>query len=133
MKSLLEVLWRGEGGSKSQEKNGHLWMAPMPIEQSQHRCWEKVNKYSTFHSGRLRFAFLARKFYSKSHANFGDRPMGNQRKNCTLCFLTVFIYRKVASSRQVYYSILDFFVQSSEYISIKFPLHKRSENALVCY
>ena len=98
MKSLLEVLWERRGGLKKSGKNGHLWMAPMPIEQSQHRCWEKVNKYSTFHSGRLRFAFLARKFYSKSHANFGDRPMGNQRKICTLCFLSVFIYLFVISS-----------------------------------
>ena len=59
---------------------------PMPIEQSQHRCWEKVNKYSTFHSGRLWFAFLARIFYSKSHANIEDRSMGNQRMICYIVF-----------------------------------------------
>ena len=33
------------------------------------------------------------------------------------------IYRKVASSRPVYYSILNSFGQRSQYISIKFPLH----------
>ena len=37
-------------------------------------------------------------------------------------------YRKVASSRPVYYSILNSFGQRSQYISIKFPLHKQSEN-----
>ena len=38
------------------------------------------------------------------------------------------IYRTVASSRQVYYSILNSFGQISQYISIKFPLYKQSEN-----
>ena len=33
-------------------------------------------------------------------------------------------YRKVASSKLVYYSILELFDQKSQYISIKFPLHK---------
>ena len=33
-------------------------------------------------------------------------------------------YRKVASSRPIYYSILDSLGQRSQYISIKFPLHK---------
>ena len=42
-------------------------------------------------------------------------------------------YRRVASSRMVYYSILETFGQRSKYISIKFPLHKHSENAWVCY
>ena len=41
------------------------------------------------------------------------------------------IYRKVASSRPVYYSILELFGQRSQYKSIKFPLHIHSENALV--
>ena len=58
------------GGSKIQEKlPTSLMDGPMPIEQSQHSCWEKVNKYSTFHSGRLRFVFLARKFYSILETN----------------------------------------------------------------
>ena len=43
------------------------------------------------------------------------------------------IYRKVASSRLVYYSILNSFGQRSQYISIKFPLHKQSENPWMCY
>ena len=42
-----------------------------------------------------------------------------------------FTYRKVASSRPVYYSILQLFDQRSQYISIKFPLHKPSENVLL--
>ena len=42
-------------------------------------------------------------------------------------------YHKVASSRPFYYSILESFGQRSEYISIKFPLHKESENPWTCY
>ena len=37
-------------------------------------------------------------------------------------------YRKVASSRPVYYSISDSLGQRTQYISVKFPLHKQSEN-----
>ena len=44
-----------------------------------------------------------------------------------------FNYRKVASSRPIYYSILDHFVQRSQYISIKIPLHKQSKNVTMCY
>ena len=40
--------------------------------------------------------------------------------------------RKVASSRPVYYSILNSLGQRSQYISIKFPLHKSSENPKMC-
>ena len=42
-------------------------------------------------------------------------------------------YFKVTSSRPVDYSILETFGQRSQYISIKFPLHKHSESAWVCY
>ena len=42
-----------------------------------------------------------------------------------------FTYHKVASSRPVYNSILELFGQRSQYISIKFPLHKPSENVLL--
>ena len=42
------------------------------------------------------------------------------------------MYRKVESSRPVYYSILELFSQRSQYISIKFPLHKPSENLKMC-
>ena len=38
------------------------------------------------------------------------------------------IYGKVASSRLVYYLIMDHFVQRSQYISIKFPAYQQSEN-----
>ena len=38
------------------------------------------------------------------------------------------IYRKVESVRPVYYPILEHFGQRPQYISIKFPLHKHSEN-----
>ena len=44
-----------------------------------------------------------------------------------------FTYRKVESSRPVYYSILKLFGQRSQYISIKFALYKSSENPWVCY
>ena len=56
-------------------------------------------------------------------------------KEQTFCDNFVFLeYRKVASSRLVYYSILNSFAQRSQYISIKFPLHKQSENPwVVCY
>ena len=42
-------------------------------------------------------------------------------------------YRKVASSRPVYYSILNSFGQRSQYVNIKLPLHKQSENPSMCY
>ena len=42
-------------------------------------------------------------------------------------------YSKVAISKPVYSSILNSLGQRSQYISIKFPLHKESENAGVCY
>ena len=45
------------------------------------------------------------------------------------CKTRISIYRKVASSRPVYYSILNSFGQRSQYISTKFPLHKLSENS----
>ena len=38
-----------------------------------------------------------------------------------------------SSSRPVYYSILELFDQRSQYISIKFPLPKLSENLKMCY
>ena len=38
-------------------------------------------------------------------------------------------YRKVVRNRPVYSSILNFSGKRSQYISIKFPLHKQSENA----
>ena len=41
--------------------------------------------------------------------------------------------RKVASSRPVYYSILESLGQRLQYISIKFLLHKQSENPKMCY
>ena len=44
-----------------------------------------------------------------------------------------FAYRKVVCSRPVYYSILELFGQRSQYISIKFPLHKPYENLKMCY
>ena len=40
------------------------------------------------------------------------------------------MYRKVGSTRPVYYSILNSFGQRSQYISIKFPLHKQSWKSL---
>ena len=40
---------------------------------------------------------------------------------------------KVARSRLDNYSILESFGQRSQYISIKIPLHKQSENPWVCY
>jgi hypothetical protein len=42
-------------------------------------------------------------------------------------------YLKVASNRLVYYSILNCFGQRSQYISIKFPPQKQSENPEMCY
>ena len=42
-------------------------------------------------------------------------------------------YLKVLSSRPIYCSILNSLCQRSQYVSIKLPLHKQSENAWVCY
>ena len=48
------------------------------------------------------------------------------------CFASVrTTYHTVASSRLIYYSILDHYVQRSQNISIKIPLHKQSENLLL--
>ena len=44
-----------------------------------------------------------------------------------------FKYRKVPTSRPVYYSILNSLGQRSQYIIIKFPLHNQSENPKMCY
>ena len=43
----------------------------------------------------------------------------------------IFIYCKVASSRPVYYPILNSFGQRSQYISIKFTLYRQSLNVLL--
>ena len=51
---------------------------------------------------------------------------------CTPANISIYFqikHRKVASSRLVYYSILNSFGQRSLYISIIFPLHKQSENS----
>ena len=50
-----------------------------------------------------------------------------------ICTYLKIRYRKVASSRPVYYSILELFGQRSQYIGMKFPLHKASENLKMCY
>ena len=42
-------------------------------------------------------------------------------------------YRKVTSSRPVYYSILNSLGQRSQCISIKFPLLKQPKNVWVCF
>ena len=47
---------------------------------------------------------------------------------CVSHFESRITYHKVASSRPVYYSIFELFDQRSQYICIKFPLHKPSEN-----
>ena len=44
-----------------------------------------------------------------------------------------FRYRKVSSSRLVYYSILNCFGQRSQYISIEIPLHYQSEKDCMCF
>ena len=54
-------------------------------------------------------------------------------KKRPLKFKILYNYRKVASGTPVYYSILDHFVQRSQYISIKIPLHKQSETPWMCY
>ena len=46
---------------------------------------------------------------------------------------SLLIYRKVVSSWPVYYSILDSLGQRSQYISIKFPLHKQFGKNWMCY
>ena len=61
-------------------------------------------------------------------AHIAPRPWGQ-----SLYESTITIYRKVASTRPVYYSILEFFGQRSQNISIKVPLHKQSENPQMCY
>ena len=43
------------------------------------------------------------------------------------------VYHKVASIRSVYYSILDLLGQRSQYIRVKFPFNKLSENLKMCH
>ena len=50
----------------------------------------------------------------------------------TWLFIMTTTYRKVASSRPVYYSTVDILGQRSQYISIKFPPHTPSENLKTC-
>jgi hypothetical protein len=55
--------------------------------------------------------------------------MKQDNEDFTANYITnVSIYRRVASSRPVYYSILNSLGQRSQYVSLKFPLHKQSEN-----
>ena len=46
-------------------------------------------------------------------------------KLCSIKIAHRMTYWKAASSRLVYYSLLDHFVQRSQYISMKIPLHKQ--------
>ena len=48
-------------------------------------------------------------------------------------FSLTFEYCKVASSRPVYYSILNSFGQRSQYISIEIPIQKQSNYPWMCY
>ena len=50
-----------------------------------------------------------------------------KKKSTVLCVKSR-IYHKLPSSRPVYYSILELIVKRSQYIGIKFTLHKLSEN-----
>ena len=57
-------------------------------------------------------------------------PFACQKLTCiSIVSICSIPFRKVASSRQVYDSILNFFGQRSQDTSIKFPLHKESECA----
>ena len=55
-------------------------------------------------------------------------PISNSEPMIFFSECLFMIYCKVRSSRPVYYSILELFGQRSQYISIKFLLHKQSEN-----
>jgi hypothetical protein len=81
-------------------------------------------------------------FFNPRFCKSWDCPSISNSKNCIqhhsqVSQITRFqnpkTHRKVASSRPVYYSILNPFGQRSQYISIRFPLHKQSENPWVCY
>ena len=48
-----------------------------------------------------------------------------------MCSEPLYQIPESANSRPVYYSILELFGHRSQYISIKFPLHKPSENVLL--
>ena len=57
----------------------------------------------------------------------------SDKVRCDMQLLSVEDCRKGASSRPVYYSILNSLEQRSQYINIKFLLHKQSENPKMCY
>ena len=68
------------------------------------------------------------------HVTFGQKvPKLNSRQvYCSRLYgIWKKEYRKVASSRPVYYLILELFGQRSQYKSIQFPLLKPSENVLL--
>ena len=66
---------------------------------------------------------------SKSRCFLSHRGISYKKSS----FYMIYRYCKVGSSRPVYYSILNYFGQMSQYISIKFTLHKQSENSWICY
>ena len=63
----------------------------------------------------------------------GCRALGIYKNSFGAIVDVDFAYRKVARSRPVYYSMLNYFGERSQYISINFPLHKQSENLKMCH
>ena len=61
---------------------------------------------------------------SKSRCFLSHRGISYKKSS----FYMIYRYCKVGSSGPVYYSILNYFGQRSQYINIKFPLYKESEN-----
>ena len=90
---------------------------PMPIEQSQHRCWEKVNKYSTFHSGRIIPTFLIMPLpdtllcrwslviSNNTHSwRYPKYPKGDQKGNYTVqkkLYLLKWHFRVLGSAKKI--------------------------------
>ena len=90
---------------------------------------------STLESVQLisRIIFWAKHISIFSHPSWDLRFYINPEPFSVRSNQYVFTSHKVASSRPAYYSILNSFGQRSQYISIKFPLHKPSENLKTCY
>ena len=106
----FQTVWSFNNWTCIQAISRHLWQIWLLLLTT-YRCtalWFMINN-------------LIQKFKIKNPNTFyNNRVMSKD-----------FTYRKVASSRPVYYSILQLFDQRSQYIQVKYPLHKPSENVLL--
>ena len=104
------------------------------FSKSDARRLRKVSKGGKFESfkykklSKLMFKFLNPAFFTIITTVL----LSIKRSHC-IRRPSISVYRKIASSRPVYYSILNSIGQRSQYIIIKYPLHKQSKTPWVCF